>query len=126
MPALPWTSLHSVDPDHECVVLGTRLPLTSYRAVPRFMRRTQQIRQQLAGTDGVVGYSLDAHPISRLFYTVSAWEDQASLDRFVATEPHRTIMSAIAPVMGETRFESWSVPASSLPVDWTDVRSRLE
>ena len=126
MPALPWTSSRTAEPDREYLVLASALPLRRFRTTPRFMLLVMQVRRQLAGAPGLVGYSLDARPLARRYWTLSVWEDQDALARFVAANPHATAMTRLRPHMGTTRFTTWQLPGSSLPPRWSDARARLD
>ncbi len=125
MPALPWVSGAPVDADHECVVMASRLPLTRHRYIPRFLRSTMQIRRQLARAEGLVGYALDAHPVAKTFWTLSAWQSQEALDAFSCENPHRARVQAIRPRMGPTTFVFWTCRAGDLPVSWAEARRRI-
>lgn len=126
MPALPWVTGSPVDPDHECVVMASRLPLARYRHIPGFMRATMQIRRQLAGTDGLVGYALDAKLLSKTFWTVSAWQSREALDRFSRANPHAVRVSAIRSHMRPSTFVFWTGRAGDLPINWAEVRRRID
>src|SRR6266496_4268697 len=99
MPALPWVTGSPVDADRECVVMASRLPLSNHRHIPGFMRATMQIRRQLAGAEGLVGYALDAKLLRKTFWTVSAWQSQDALDAFSRADPHSARVRAIRPHM---------------------------
>jgi hypothetical protein len=79
LPALPWTSFTEAQGDKEYHALLSRLPLATYRATPKFFRFVFGIRRQLAESEGLIGYSLDAHPLAKVFWTLSVWEDRDSL-----------------------------------------------
>ncbi len=49
------------------------------------------------------------------FFTMSAWADEASLHRFTATEPHRSVMARLQRRMGETRFQELRAPGTAVP-----------
>ena len=51
------------------------LPLNTFRALAEFMRYAFQTRRQLADSDGLIGYSLDANVPGRKFWILSVWED---------------------------------------------------
>lgn len=125
MPKLPWASVHEVDPDTEVTVMGSRLPLRRYRHIPRFMAATLRIRRQLARSEGLVGYALDAQLLRKTFWTVSAWTDQAALRRFDRAEPHRGATRAIRPDMKPSTFVFWTGRAADLPVAWDEVHRRV-
>lgn len=125
MPPLPWTTISEVDADTATVVMASRLPLRSYRKVPGFLRRTLQIRKQLAHAPGLVGYALDAQLFRKTFWTVSAWTSREALEQFAGADPHHTATDSIRPDMLPTTFVFWTVPAGDLPIAWADVRRRV-
>ena len=126
MPPLPWTRISTVEPATELTVMASRLPLRAYRHIPGFLRWTLRIRRQLAQSYGLVGYSLDAHLLTKTFWTVSAWTGRAEIEAFVRQEPHAVGMAAIKPNMGGPSFVFWTVRADELPVRWKEVRQRVE
>jgi hypothetical protein len=72
------------------------------------------------------GYSLDADLFHRTFWTLSAWWDRESLDRFAGTNPHRDVVTATKPVMEPSKFVFWTCPPSDVPVSWHEARARLQ
>jgi heme-degrading monooxygenase HmoA len=125
MPALPWKTFSPPDPARDYVVMASRLPLARYPDLPAFMSATAAIRAQLASAAGLVGYALDAHPVQKTFWTISAWDSQESLDAFSRADPHRGRVSVIRPRMRPTTFTFWSVRGADLPISWAEVRRRI-
>jgi quinol monooxygenase YgiN len=125
MPAVPWTNARVPDPDTEYVVMSSRLPLRHYRDILRFLRDAQAIRRQLRTTPGLVGYALDADIFRKTFWTLSAWRDDASLQAFVQSEPHRAVMTRIHPLMNQPAFAFDRVPGRELPPKWAFAREAL-
>jgi hypothetical protein len=125
MPALPWIQNSEPDTDATYVVMASRLPLRSYRRIPSFIRATSRIRRQLATTEGLVGYSLDAKLLSKTFWTLSAWRDQEALDNFARADPHRSLTTAIRPHMKPTTFVTWTSTGSDVPVKWKTAREHV-
>ena len=93
--------------------------------MPRFFLYTAQVVKQLASAQGLLGYSVLARPLSKRFWTLSAWKDEAALRAFVQHPPHLRIMAALAPHMGETKFVRWTVKGSQLPLGWDDALRRF-
>ena|SRR5215475_387298 len=125
MPALPWVYRTRPPADRDCVMMASRLPLQGYRYLPAFMRATMKIRRQLATADGLIGYALDAHPLAKTFWTLSAWESRAALDAFSRADPHRGQTDAIRPHMRPTTFVFWDARVGDLPGDWAEARRRV-
>jgi quinol monooxygenase YgiN len=125
MPARPWRTFGSPDPNGEFVALLSYLPLKSYWWVVPFFVYTGQVVTQLATSDGLLGYSLLARPLSKRFWTLSVWKDEDALRAFVQHLPHVRIASALAPHMDKTRFVRWTVKGSDLPLRWDDALRRL-
>jgi hypothetical protein len=87
MPASPWRTFGSSAPEQDYVALLSYLPLKSYWRIPVFFFYTAQVVNQLASAAGVLGYSVLAHPLSKRFWTLSAWKDEAALRTFVQYPP---------------------------------------
>jgi quinol monooxygenase YgiN len=125
MPASPWRTFGSLEPEHDYVALLSYLPLKSFWRIPHFFFYTAQVTKQLASADGVLGYSVLARPLSKQFWTLSAWKNDAALRAFVQHPPHVRIMTALNPHMGETKFVRWTVKGSELPLLWEDALNRF-
>lgn len=125
MPALPWKSFAAPESDKEYLALLSYLPLNTFRAMPRFFKYTLQIRRQLSDSEGLIGYSLDTNVPGREFWTLSVWEDEESLTRFVMRNPHVRVMADLMPHMGQTEFVRWNINGSSVPPDWEEAKGRM-
>jgi quinol monooxygenase YgiN len=125
MPASPWRTFGPPDPNSDSVALLSYLPLRTYWRVPAFLLYTAQVVKQLASAQGLLGYSVLARPLSKRFWTLSAWKDEAALRAFVQHTPHVRLMAALAPHMGETKFVRWTVKDFQLPVRWDDALRRF-
>ena len=125
MPALPWKSFGLPEGDGEYRAMLSYLPLNKWRALPKFMRYTYQIRRQLADSEGLIGYSLDANVPGREFWTLSVWQDEESLRRFVQRTPHSRVMMDLLSDMGQTEFFHWDVDGSSIPPNWEEAKRRM-
>jgi len=125
MPANPWRTIGSPDPDGDFIALLSYLPLKSYWRIPSFLLYTAQVMKQLASAQGLLGYSLLARPLSKRFWTLSAWENDDALRAFVRHTPHVSIMAALAPHMDETKFVHWTVKGSQLPLKWDEALRRF-
>ena len=85
----PWPQLGSVDPAREYVAFTSRFFLKSLRRVPAFVARSMRIMKQASAAPGMVGWSLGGHLFKLEFYTLSVWQDDESLRRFVREGDHR-------------------------------------
>ena len=116
MPASPWRTVGYPEPNGDVVALLSYLPLKSYWRVLPFFLYTAQVMRQLASAQGLLGYSLLARPLSKRFWTLSAWENAQALQTFVYHLPHVRIMAELTPHMDKTRFVRWTVKGSQLPL----------
>lgn len=106
MPPLPWKTITAPNGVSEYVALLSFLPLKHYRTIPLFFLLTFQTQRQLNHAQGLIGYSLQAQPLRRQFWTLSAWEDQQSLMLFVHQLPHSKIMHTLAPHMARLNLSN--------------------
>jgi len=112
VPDLPWTARAEMEPGTDYLVMASRLPLKRMTATVRFFRAVFAVRRQLATADGLIGYTLRARPLARDYWTLSVWKDDAALRRFMRTPPHLQVMTSLRPVMGATKFVTWTATAA--------------
>ncbi|MGH2995256.1 MAG: hypothetical protein ACRDON_01905 [Gaiellaceae bacterium] len=124
MAEMPWKSLVEPDPEREYLALLIFLPVGRLRTMPAFMRYTQAVRGQLEEAEGLAGYSLRAKPLSRQFWTLSVWEDEEHLRRFIREPPHSEVMATLARSLGGFKTTRFSVRGSAVPPAWDDALAR--
>ena len=100
-----------MEPGTSYLVMASHLPLQRITGTVRFFRAVQAIRKQLATADGLMGYTLRAHPLARDYWTLSVWKNDAALRTFMRTAPHVQLMTSLKPIMGPTRFVTWTISA---------------
>lgn len=112
MPDLPWTARAEMEPGTDYLVMASHLPLKRITSTVTFFRAVFAVRKQLATADGLIGYTLLARPLAREYWTLSVWKDDTALRQFMRTAPHVRIMSSLQPVMGPTKFVTWTISAA--------------
>ncbi len=125
MATLKWVEISGPDPGSDATVMTSRFLLRSRWQVPGFLWAALAIRRQVRRSPGALGVSLIAEPLKARFWTLSAWSDRAALDDFVRHSPHAPTMRKYRPHMRDARFRFWTVPATTLPIDWSDAQARL-
>ena len=100
-----------MEPGTSYLVMASHLPLKRITATVRFFRGVSAVRKQLATADGLVGYTLRAKPAARDYWTLSVWKNDAALRTFMRTAPHVQLMTSLKPIMGPTRFVTWTISA---------------
>ena len=107
--------------------MGSRFELKSPWRSPAFLLLSLRVWRQARRAPGLLGVSLRAHPVSGVFWTLSAWVDEPSLREFARADPHRTIMKRARPWTKSSTFRFWTVPAGKLtpaPL-WADAVARI-
>ena len=116
-----WKSHAAAEREREYLALLTYLPLNKFRALPKFLKYTSQIERQLAGSKGLIGYSVRAQLLGLKFWTLSVWEGEDALMEFTYKLPHSEVMQALTPYMGQTRFTRWKVKGADVPPSWDEA-----
>jgi hypothetical protein len=120
-----WEQFANPGPQAECLCLATYFHLRSAWKIPRFLRFTASIREQLNDADGLIGYTLRSRPLRRQFWTLSAWLDQKHLLAFVRAAPHLDVMSRLRGDMAAFSSARWEAPGSTIPPLWSEALRRL-
>ena len=127
MPTIPWTSPNPQPPAVGPVtIMASRLQLRRLVDVPAFLLAALKVRRQMLASEGALGVSLVAKPLTRTFWTLSAWQDQSSLRSSVGREPHLGVMKRFRPRMAGSSFVTWTGDPTALPVPWPEALRRLE
>lgn len=121
MPTIKWTPVgrEKPDPAWEYIALITYLPLTTHWIIPKFLYLTGQIQKQLGKSEGALGYALIAYILKKEFWTMSVWDDDDSLSKFVRTGAHlRTMRELSRCLSDERRFVKVNVKGLDIPMPW--------
>lgn len=124
---LPWTEGGQQATDPDAFVMGSRFQLKSLWHSPAFLMLAMRIWRQARRSPGLLGVSLRAYPLRGDFWTLSAWTDEAALQQFASTDPHRTIMKRARPWTKSATFRFWPAPAAAIsPKDlWASAEQRI-
>jgi hypothetical protein len=125
MPDIPWKGQSELERERTYLVMASLLQLTQITSTVRFFRAATAVRKQLAGAEGLVGYSLRAKPLSRSYWTLSVWNGQSALEQFMRTPPHLGVMSSLKPVMAQTQFVKWEITGADGRPTWTEALDHL-
>ncbi len=124
-PPSPWKQRAAVDPAREYVAFTSRFFLRSPLRVPAFLSRARRIMKQADDAPGIIGWSLGADLLRLEFHTLSAWEDAASLRRFVREGDHfASLQQFDRDMRRKTIFVYYTVVGRDLPLRWDDALVR--
>ncbi|GEM_PF-2982075 len=119
----PFQAVDAVQKQY--LAVATRLGIKSYRYVILFMRLAMKVQKQAAASRGNVKSAIKAGLFSNRWYTLSVWEDRASMLAFLREEPHATAIRNMA---------KWGRPDSTFveftpanpDVTWAEAKHQLE
>jgi hypothetical protein len=114
-----------MEPGQQYVAMASHLPLNKIASTVTFFRGVTAVRKQLAGADGLVGYTLRAKPLAHDYWTLSVWTDRDALTDFMRSPPHVGLMSSLQPLMGPTKFVHWEITAANGQPTWEVAMERL-
>jgi len=101
-----------MEPGRDYLVMASHLPLKRISFTVRFFRAVSSVRKQLVTADGLAGYTLRAKPLARDYWTLSVWKDNSALREFMRSPPHVQLMTSLKPLMGPTKFVTWTISAA--------------
>ena len=101
----------------------TRLRIRSIRFLPEFALLTLRSRAQARRATGFRGGALLADR-AWTFWTMTAWDGQESMRRYVAVGPHRVAMPRLLDWCDEASIVHWTQADDMLPT-WTEADRRM-
>jgi Domain of unknown function (DUF3291) len=105
------------------IVSVTRLRLRSWRFLLPFAWDARQARLQAERSAGCRG-ALVRKTQGLAFWTLTYWDDEASLRQFMLKGPHRKAMPKLAKWCDESAVTHWQHDAAELP-GWDIATARL-
>jgi hypothetical protein len=91
-----------------------------------FFDDTKRVLADLPNQSGLLGYSFRFELLGRKAWTMTAWKDAASRDRFAASPVHQSAVRNSRVTAQNMRFVSVEVPVSELPMSWSAALRLLE
>lgn len=101
----------------------TRLRIRSVRFLPAFLVDFIRTRRQVRTAPGFLGGSLLADR-SRTFWTLTAWNEQESMRRYMTSGSHRTAMPKLLDWCDEASVVHWTQEDEALPA-WLEADRRM-
>ena len=105
------------------VIVVTRLRLRDPAFFDDFFASAVAVVEQAQRTEGNLGADVLAEA-NNTYWTRTAWQERASMDSFVSTEPHLGTMNHIDDWCDEATFVDWEQPGADIP-DWQESHRRL-
>jgi len=93
----------------------TRLRVRTWRYIPRFLWHALASQRQLKRADGVIRAALFPEIGRGVFWTASAWIDQAMMKRFRDTGSHKSAMPVLLDICDEASVAHWEQETDRLP-----------
>jgi quinol monooxygenase YgiN len=91
-----------------------------------FSEQLRAVLDTMGEHDGLVGYAVRRELFGSRVWTMSAWVDQASMERFVRSEAHRKAV-AQGGIPRSSFIAAFShVDVERVPITWTDAERLLE
>ena len=91
-----------------------------------FFDDTKRVLADLPNQPGLLGYSFRFQLIGRKAWTMTAWKDEASRDRFAASPIHRAAVKNSGVTAQNMRFITVELPVTELPMKWTEALRLLD
>lgn len=118
-PPQAWKRIAAAEPGREYVAFTSRFFLRSPLRLPAFFMQSRRIMKQANSAPGIVGWSLGANLPKLEFYTLSAWQDDASLRAFISSADHGAASKKFANDMrAPSAFVHFKVLGRDLPLQW--------
>jgi hypothetical protein len=101
----------------------TRLRVRSFIYLPQFFWDTFQSVRQVERSSGFLGGRLLVNA-KNIFWTVTAWNDQAAMNAYRTSGAHRRAMPKLLNWCDEAAVVHWAQESSEIPL-WQEVHRRM-
>jgi heme-degrading monooxygenase HmoA len=101
----------------------TRLRVRSFLYLPQFFWNAFQCKRQAERSPGFLGGRLLVNA-RNVFWTMTAWEDQAAMNAYRTGGAHRGAMPRLLNWCDEAAVVHWTEESSEIPF-WQEARQRM-
>lgn len=91
-----------------------------------FFKDTKAVLATMPEQPGLLGYAVRFELFGNKAWTMSAWQDEASMRAFVRSPAHRDAVCRSGRTAQNIRFASLEMPLRALPMGWSDARKLLD
>jgi heme-degrading monooxygenase HmoA len=116
----PYRVKKESPPDAQVVVSFTRVALDQKKRSV-FDSYVKEIASTLDQQTGLLGYSLRREVFGNQAWTVTVWESDEALMRFVNSQLHTEAMEKSEPSVVGTDFVRKRMKSGDIPVPWTEI-----
>jgi hypothetical protein len=95
----------------------TQTDFNRFRDMPAAGLAVLRLRRALLSTPGAIGLSLAVQPLARRSWSISAWESEEHLRRFLGSPEHVAIVRRFRPFVSVSS-RTWSVDHFRLKDAW--------
>ena len=86
-----------------------------------FRTNNRRIVSNMREHEGLIGYSVRMKPFSGEFWTMTVWENEASLENFIMSRRHSRAMQEGSPAVTDSRFARIWVSNADVPLAWDEA-----
>lgn len=90
-----------------------------------FWSHVWAVVETLPEQPGLVAYSVRRELLGNEGWTMTIWQDHASVAQFVASAPHQQAMREGLPALTAVTFARLDVPADDIPMPWKRAEALL-
>ena len=91
-----------------------------------FWKSTFELKKKLKDYPGYVGGSIRKEIFGNKGWTMTVWEDEESLEKFVYGERLQTAIEEGSPALLKTKFSRLKVKRKEIPLPWDEVEKILK
>lgn len=121
----PWRQVATSSATGKAMVVVTAVEI-KWGQRTAFFQYTKQVLASMNSHEGLLGYSFRFQLVGNRAWTMTAWQDQASLGKFVRSTAHQTAVDEGSRTTDRMKFHTLELPVDSLPLPWAEAVQRVE
>ncbi len=121
----PWKPGAAAASRGPYVVSATRFLYARWRDMPRVWLFALRLRHGWGGRPGAVGLATGADVLRPVTYSLSVWESEEDLQRFLRSPEHVRLVRGYRDRLVETRVVTWRTERFALGPAWAEALARL-
>jgi heme-degrading monooxygenase HmoA len=115
-----------IDPNQKVILVITHAKLDKTKNTSLFWRNVDTVKKDILEKPGFIGFSIRRKLFGDEVWTMSAWEDETSLENFIYTHSHEKAIEQSSDTLELNHSVRIELPRKMIPIPWEEAERELE
>ena len=115
-----------IDPDKKVLLVITHAKINQNKNTNLFWSNVNKVKNDIQKNPGFIGFSIRRKLLGSEVWTMTAWEDESSLENFIYNRTHEKAVEQSSDTLDLNQSIRLELPRKKIPIPWEEAEIELE